>query len=270
MNDINELWDYDDPAGSETRFRAWLAQAAGQPDVRLELLTQIARAQGLQSRFNEAHATLDEVEAKLAAAGTWLRVRYLLERGRVHNSAGHADRARPLFAQALDLAQPDPTLAFYAIDAAHMLGIVAPPDEQLAWNRRALAMADAAEDARARGWRGSLLNNLGWTYHAAGDFPAALDAFESALAFRRAQLQEGQGSAEAERIARWCVARVRRDLGQVAAALAEQQALLAEYDTLAEPSGYVYREIAECLRLLGDEAAARAYFALAEELGIGD
>ncbi|HQF69739.1 MAG TPA: hypothetical protein PLH39_00505 [Promineifilum sp.] len=35
------------------------------------------------------------------------------------------------------LAESDPTEAFYAIDAAHMLAIVAPPPEALAWNRRA-------------------------------------------------------------------------------------------------------------------------------------
>ncbi len=39
MTDIDSLWDYDDPAGSEARFRAALPNAA--PPERLELLTQI-------------------------------------------------------------------------------------------------------------------------------------------------------------------------------------------------------------------------------------
>jgi len=103
-----------------------------------------------------------------------------------------------------------------------------------------------------------LLNNIGWTYHAAGDYTAALDCLTRALAFRREH-----GPAEALRVARWCVARVRRDMGQVAEALAEQRALLAEYEALGQPSGYVFEEIGEGLLLLGDEAAARPYFAAA-------
>ena len=45
MSDIDSLWDYGDPAGSEARFRVALAGAAA--ELRPELLTQIARAQGL-------------------------------------------------------------------------------------------------------------------------------------------------------------------------------------------------------------------------------
>ena len=44
--------------------------------------------------------------------------------------------------------------AYYAVDAAHMLGIAAPQDEQLEWNLKALELAEAAQDERARGWRG--------------------------------------------------------------------------------------------------------------------
>ena len=242
MSDIDSLWNYNDPAASEVRFRAALAGAA--PARRLEILTQLARAQGLQRRFDDAHRTLDEVAVGLASAPPRTRLRYLLERGRVFNSAGAPERARPLFADALALSESDPAEAFYAIDAAHMLAIVAPADEALEWNRRALALAEAAEDERARGWRGSLLNNLGWAYYDAGDLPAALDALQRALAERRAR-----GSAEDVRVARWCVARVWRHLGQVAEALAEQRALRAEYEALGQRSDYVEEEIAELEKL---------------------
>ena len=67
---IDALWDYDHPAESEAAFRRaleeWDAQA--DLDLQLELLTQIARAQGLQRRFDEAHATLDTVEVQLGGA----------------------------------------------------------------------------------------------------------------------------------------------------------------------------------------------------------
>ncbi len=257
--DLDALLDFNDPAATEARLRALL------PDsplaLRPEVLTQIARAQGLQRRFAAAHHTLDEIEPLPAGAPVRAHIRLLLERGRVHNSSGDPAAARPIFEAALALAESDPAEAFYAIDAAHMLAIVAPPDEALAWNRRALALAEAAEEPRARRWRGSLLNNIGWACHAQGDYAAALDALRQAAAFRAEH-----GPAEKERIARWCVARVRRDLGQVAEALAAQRALLGEYEALGAPSGYVYEEIGECLLLLGDPAAARPHFAVAHAL----
>ena len=236
MTDIDAMWDYSDPAGSEARFQEALAETG--PERRLELLTQLARAQGLQQHFDDAHRTLDEVEAELATAPVRPRVRYLLERGRVFNSAGEPDRARSFFADALALATADPADTFYAIDAAHMLAIVAPANEALDWNFRALALAEAAEDERARGWRGSLLNNIGWAYYDAGHLSAALDYLQRALAVR-----QEHGSAEDVRVARWCVARVQRDLGQVTEALAEQLALAAEYAALGQRSAYVDEEI---------------------------
>ena len=242
--EIDSLWDYNDPTGSEARFRAALLAAA---EPHLELLTQIARAQGLQGHFDDAHRTLDEVEPGLAGAPPRARIRYLLERGRVSNSAGDPDQARPFFAEAFALAAADPAETFYAIDAAHMLAIVAPADKAPEWNLRALALAEAATDERARGWRGSLLNNLGWTYHEVGDFPAALDYLERALAARRER-----GTAEDMRVARWCVARMWRDLGRVAEALAEQQALSAEYAALGQSSRYVEEEIDECTRRISN------------------
>ena len=49
--EIDDLWDYTDPAGSEARFRACLAQTEPGSSAYRELLTQIARAQGLQRNF---------------------------------------------------------------------------------------------------------------------------------------------------------------------------------------------------------------------------
>lgn len=261
LPDLDALWDYNRPAETEERFRQLLPSTSSDPAALAELLTQIARAQGLQRRFGAAQATLDAVAALLPPAPLRPRIRFLLEQGRLLNSSGDPAAARPWFEEAFAVAAAGPDEAFYAIDAAHMLAIVSPTDEALEWNLRALALAEAATGDRARRWRGSLLNNIGWTYHAAGDFAAALAYLERALAARREQGQEGE-----VRIARWCVARVQRDLGRPDEALAEQRALLAEYEALAEPSGYVFEEIGECLILKGDAAAARPYFAEAYRL----
>jgi tetratricopeptide (TPR) repeat protein len=258
LSDFDSLWDYSRPAETEARFRELLPAAEDSPALGAELLTQIARAQGLQGRFAEARATLDDLEPNLSGLPLRPRIRYLLELGRVYNSSGDPALARPFFAEALQLAAADPRESFFAVDAAHMLAIVAAPEEALAWNLRALELVEASTDSRTRNWRGSLLNNIGWSYHEAGDFNNALEFMERALDIRREQ-----GQAAEIRIARWCVARVRRNLGQLAAALSEQRTLLAEYDALDERSGYVYEEIGECLLGMGDSAAARSFFALA-------
>src|SRR3954454_14257169 len=91
MTNPSELWDFDDPAGSERRFRAAMDIAEG-PD-RLVLLTQVARALGLQDRYDEGHAVLDH----LAVDNPEVATRAALERGRLLPSSGDPDAARPHF-----------------------------------------------------------------------------------------------------------------------------------------------------------------------------
>jgi tetratricopeptide (TPR) repeat protein len=258
---IDVIWDYDHPAESEAAFRRALETLDEQADgaLRLELLTQIARAQGLHRRVDEAHATLDTVAAQLDGSTPRVRVRYLLERGRVYNSSRQLERAQPYFTEAWDLAS---TVGedILAIDAAHMLAIIAPPEVSLAWNQRALELAERSSAPRALHWRGSLYNNIGWTWHDAGDYEQALATFQKATASRRAE-----GDLALIRIAVWAEARTLRSLGRVEEALALQQELLREFDDVGEQDGYVYEEIAECLAVLGRDDEARPYFARAYE-----
>ncbi|HYP19111.1 MAG TPA: tetratricopeptide repeat protein [Chloroflexia bacterium] len=256
LEDFDALWDYNDPVGTGEKFRALLpaAEAAGDATYRAELLTQVARAEGLSRRFEEAHRTLDEVERELASLPPRATVRYLLERGRVFNSSGDKGKARPLFLEALDLARHSGE-DFYAVDAAHMLGIIDPPDKQLDWHLLALQMAERSTEARARGWQGSLYNNLGWTYHDAGDYEQALDMFEKALQFRLEQGKEHE-----VRIARWCIARTLRSLGRVEEALRMQLELADQDEAAGDPDGYIHEELGEGLLLLGFTEEARPHF----------
>lgn len=267
LADFDQLWDYGDPAGTEARFRELLpaATAAGHADLHAQLLTQIARCQGLQRRFDDAHRTLVEAERLLAGRQGSAVVRLLLERGRVFNSSGDPAGSLPYFHAALAAAQAQ-KLDFYAVDAAHMLGIAAGADEGLAWNLKAIAMAQASKDERARGWLGSLLNNTGWSYHDAGDYPRALERFQQALAFRREQ-----GKQPELRIAEWCVARCLRSLGRLEEAFTIQRDLEQQWTAAGgEGDGYVFEELAELLLTLGRAAAAKPYFARAHALLAAD
>lgn len=261
LPDFDALWNYDQPVATERAFEDVLARTEDRasPDYRLELLTQIARAQALQRRFDEAHATLDQVQAHLLVEALLPRIRYLLERGRTFNSSGEPGRARSLFLDVWKLASEHGQDA-YAVDAAHMLGIVEQEEQSLMWTREALTLAQRSDDPRARRWQGSLFNNMGWFYHAEGDFEQALVMFESALA-----AWEADGQFDRVPIAKWSVARTLRSLGQAQEALDRQMALLAENERAGTHDGYVLEEIGECLLSLGRIQEAQPYFLRAWE-----
>jgi tetratricopeptide (TPR) repeat protein len=257
LSDFDALWDYDDPAATERAFRALLPSAPADRSYLAQLLTQIARAEGLQRKFAEAHATLDTAQRLIDRGHTQAQIRYLLERGRVFNSSKQVDQAWPLFLEAWELAAAQ-RQDLYAIDAAHMLAIVAPPDQKLVWNLKALALAERAPDPRARKWMGSLYNNIGWAYHEQGEYERALELFQKALNYR-----EAQGGAPEIRVARWCVGRALRSLGRLAEAQQIQQVLLREIEHSGATDGYVFEELAECALALGQTNEAKKYFARA-------
>jgi len=272
--EIDAMWDFDDPASSEHRFRETAARAEHRGDATMAaiLRTQIARAQGLQRRFDEAHRTLDELQAAIAdrtaapapgaaAADAEVAVRVALERGRVFNSSGARDCARPLFDEAWRLAR-EAGMDALAVDAAHMLAIVAPDsDAAMDWNRRALDVAESSFDPAARRWAASLHNNIGWTLHGDGEFARALSHFERALELRRERGRDPE-----VRVARWCVARCLRSLGRVEEALSMQRDLERDHAAAGSADGFVHEELAECLVAQGRVVEARPHFARACEL----
>lgn len=260
LPDFDALWDYEDPAGSEARFQELLPAARTGSDLSytLQLITQIARAQGLQRKFEEAVATLDSVEERISEDLVVANVRYLLEYGRVMNSAGDPARAKPYFLDAYEIASAN-NEDYYAIDAIHMLQIVDPPEEQLKWAGMAMEMAEITTDERARTWLGPLYNNTGWTYFDLKQFDKALELFEKSLAYR-ISIDDERGIF----IARWTIARTYREVSRIDEALAMQQALEKEMEEKKiDPDGYVYEEIAECLLILMRKDEAAPYFARA-------
>lgn len=260
---IDSLWNFDDPAGTESKFRELLPRVRESRDGGhvAELLTQIARTQGLQQKFTDAHATLDQVDASLTPEMKTAKVRSLLERGRVFNSSGKSKESVPFFKEALRLAQ-ESALENYAVDAAHMLGIAEKGEESLKWNHEAIRLAEAATDPKARRWLGPLYNNTGWTYFDLGKYAEALKLFERDIEFRK-----GTGTNAQVGIARWSAAKMYRHLGRVEESLKLQTELLDDPDRQNnDAEGYTREEIGECLLLLNRPSDAVPYFARAWEL----
>ena len=258
--DFDKLWNYRDPAATFAKFEALLpaARQANKPGYLAELLSQIARTHGLRQDFKTAHTVLDEAKSLLGDAPqehgvAWARV--LLERGRAHNSNKEKDVAIVLFRQALDVAKVAQS-DFHAVDAAHMLGIACPPEEALAWNVKAIDLAEASSSHRAKKWLGALYNNTGWTYFGKKDWPKALDYFQRNQTYCRANGRH-------DGIATWSVAKTYRMMGRLEEALAIQRELEVRYVKEERPDGYVFEELAECLLALGKKDEAKPYFAKA-------
>jgi tetratricopeptide (TPR) repeat protein len=203
-------------------------------DDRAAHLTQVARALGLQEKYDEGHQVLDG----LAGSTGDVPIHIALERGRLLRSAGNPEAARPYFAEAERLAEKA-SRDDLRIDAMHMTALVADPEDQIAVNMAALEIARSSQDPRARDWDASLLNNIGMAYAEAGDHVSALEVFEEALAAR-----ERIGDIETVRVARWMVAWSLRNLGRHDEALALQHQLKAELDADGASDPYVDEEIA--------------------------
>jgi tetratricopeptide (TPR) repeat protein len=263
LPDFDALWNYNDPVQTEIEFRKILpsAQASGDISYYTQLMTQIARTLGLQRKFEAAHALLDTVESWLDQASARSRVRYLLERGRVYNSSGYPDEAKPFFLSAWESASENND-DYYTIDAIHMLQIVEPPDKQLEWAEKAIRTAEQTSDDRAKKWLGPLYNNTGWTYFDLGDYDNALILFEKSLAWR-----SQEGDIQGAIIGKWCIARNYRAMGKTEKALEAQLALVKEVEVKGlDQDGYIFEEIAECLVELDRKDEAKEYFKLAYDL----
>jgi tetratricopeptide (TPR) repeat protein len=258
LPDFDTLWDYERPSVTEKKFRELLPAAVDLLDISYlaGLLTQIARAEAMQRKFQEAEKTLDRVEKALPKADQKVSVRYVLERGRVLSLSGKTREAQPRLQEAFNL-----SLIFkmdlLAVDAARMMAI-AEPEKALEWNLKALDLAEKSADVRASRIGGSIQSSLGWNYFERKQYQEALFMFQKVLEY-----SEQLGEPLKIRAAKWPVAKVLRVIQHTEEALEMQRGLFEEYQSEGKRNGYVYEEIAECLLVLGQEQEAQEWFAAA-------
>ncbi len=254
MSTLDALWDFDDPAASESRFREFL-ETCESNDERAECMTQIARSLGLQRKFDEAHEVLDSAAA-LMSAGSRAEVRYMLERGRVINSGGGRIASRQVFHQAVEAAKilGDDGLT---ADAMHMLGIVEDGEDSLNWNLMTIHFCESSADPKAQKWLASLYNNTGWSLFELKRFDEALDLFQRARSVR-----EFRGQVREEQIARWCIGRCLRAIEQFDEAFEAQKQLESE---IGNQDHYVCEELAELYAHRNDFNSAAVHARVAFE-----
>lgn len=261
MEDFDRLWNYNDVAGTELKFKELLVTGAEKElSYKLQLQTQIARTYSLRGLFTEAHNMLDAVLNQLAEVNGIAHIRYHLERGRTFNSSGKKVEAKQEFEQAKAIAE-ELNEDFYLVDAIHMLAIIAPPNESILLHQHGIIKAESSQNEGARNSLGALYNNLGWSYFDAGEYEKALSVF-----LRSLQWRESKNSVPEIFLAKWCIARTLRALKRVDDALKIQLALFEESTTTGNPDGYVHEELGELFLLKHDQLKFPFHFEKAYEL----
>ena len=179
---LRPLWDFYDLDATEQRLRA---QLENEPEDagRAEVLTQLARVEGLRGDFDACDRLLEQAE-ELAGSSAVAQVRIDLERGRKLRSSGDPEGALPFFVAAF-LRARDSGEHYLAGDAAHMCALAVAEDRAAMeeWTQRGLDLAE--REPAAAYWAGPLLNNLGWAYFDAGEHSQSLQLFERALEVRK-------------------------------------------------------------------------------------
>lgn len=265
--DLDTIWNPADPARAEAAFRALLPAALELDEknrfLLVELLTQIARAEGAQSKIPEARKTLDEAEKILNTEGAAYRVsakiRWLLEQGRLFIAEKTPSRARVLFSQAWTLAVNSGE-DYHTIDIAHMMAMIEPQKLQQEWILKAIQIAEDSPQANAKRWLGSLYASLGWKLFDLRQHEKALETFQKSLSYFKAK-----GTDREVFVAQWSIGKLLRKMNRTEEALTLQKSLLSELGISGATDGRLYEEIAECLHTLNKTADAQLYFELAHK-----
>jgi len=247
---LRPLWDFDDLDSTQRRLRAQLDEEET-PAGRGEVLTQLARVEGLRGRFEEGERLIEDA-VPLTEQSEIVRARVDLERGRLRRSSGRPTEAFPLFVSSFQLAV-DAGELFVAADAAHMAALVASDDGGFVdWTERGIALVQEAEPAD-RYWLGPLLNNLGWHHYEAGDYERARDTFELALAERERQPENKTGV----ELAQYALAKALRAIGRPEQGAPLLESALASAAADGRDDGWLEEELAETYAVLGHEGEAR-------------
>ncbi len=277
LREPSAFWDPSDLARTESELRAQLsaAEAASPGDATrmIGLLAWLARARGQQRDFAGARESLGRAESLLGSepetpadtARVSSRVRYLIERGRLHILERTPSQAKMLFSEAWTLSVESGEDHF-CVEIAQLMAESEPQKSQFAWIERAIRIAEDSAHPRTREWLGSLYMALGWKFFDLRQYDDALTAFDKALSHFRAR----EGKQQEAFVARWSIGKVLRVSGRTETALEIQQALFAELGIGGRRDGRLYEELAECLQTLKRATEAQLYFELAYRELSGD
>ena len=285
--DLDTLWNFEDPAAAEITLRGLLTvhettnDATGAPtggatdDAQqeieiienrwIELKTLLARSLSLQGKLSEARASLDGAKNRLPpgddhaldVAPVWIL--WLIEKGRLCVLEKTPSQA-PRFLQDAWKRAVDSGHDYFVTDIALLMASIEEPKGRQAWIVRAIEVAEKSTQEKTKARLGELYSSLGW-------MQAELRQFENALrSFGRARtIFEGLGISDEVFFARWSTGKILRKMNRTEEALEVQNELLSEVASKSVLKGRLYEELAECLQSLKRPEEARPYFELAHQ-----
>lgn len=145
--------------------------------IEVEALSQMARLHLILGNEKEGLVWLEKASVLATDSDTMGWSRFLSVRGRFEWRTQNLAAARVTFDQMYTYCSTH-SLWSRAVDAANMNAIVAEaPEDQIAWSRRGIEIAERAE---AENWLGPLWNNLAATYFDIRQFEESLDCYMKA------------------------------------------------------------------------------------------
>jgi predicted enzyme related to lactoylglutathione lyase len=245
------------------------AQAAQKEMVRGtqgEALAQVARCYLKLNQKEEGRHWLTMAQEVVTDQMPMAWSRYLGVRGRYEWKDDQLEKATETFQEMYRYCLQH-ELHERAVDAAHMVAITAPQEEQIVWGKKGI---EAAEKGNIEGWLGPLWNNLGWTYEEMGSYEESRDALVKAREYHWKL-----GSEMNKLIADWSVGHAHRMAGQLDEAARWMRPVLAWSERLyaleasgdaAEWIGHSCRELGELALKQEESAEALDYFRRAKEM----
>lgn len=230
-----------------------------------EALAQVARSYLIRGKKEEGRPWLKRAQEVVSDQMPKAWSRYLGVRGRFEWKDGELEDATATFKEMYDYCLRY-DLYNRAVDAAHMVAITAPQEEQIVWAEKGIA---AAEEGGIEGWLGPLWNNLGWTYEELGRYQESLEALIKAREYHWKL-----GTEHNKLVADWSVGHAYRKLERFDEALNWIRPVLAwaERRYAADPSpdaaewvGNSHRELGEIAIARGEPAEGLAHLRKARE-----
>ncbi len=255
---LETVWNYQDPEGSEFRFRELTSQANQDRGYHIELLTQLARSVCLQRRYDDAHAILDEAEALLGDRLDRPRLRCHLERSRILNDTGHVEESIEQAQKAIEVGDEIGEHRLTA-DALHMIAYVVRDDEEaVRLHNVAIEFCEKhVSDLRIERWLATLHINVGDKYEALGRFSEGIESVDRGIG-----LCEKLGLTTKVLGSRCLLARLHRLDGRLDQAMGIMDAVRKT----GFAQGWLHEEFAECLLAAGQREESKAQFRRAYEL----
>lgn len=272
LKKLDSYWNPLDAPASEANFRRLLPTAeqvaAKDPSYLIELISWMARAQALQKNLADSRTSLERAEKLLsertATYPAATRIRWLLEKSRLHILEKTPSQARALLEEAWNLAiefKED----FFAVEVAQMMAAIEPQKAQQEWLSRAIEISEKSSSEKTKRWLGTLYPTWAWKLYDVRQFEKSLQVFRKALAHLKTH-----GTSREVFVAQWSIGKVLRALGKTEEALLIQKELLTELGTEGTRDGRLFEELAECLQTLNRSVEAQPYFELAYRELSGD